>query len=203
MKVLVLSQFSDIIEHALPPGPAEVVFERDVRGFDLHASHARHRFELLVCFGYGRVLPVGDTAFSQVRFVNLHTSLLPYGRGLNPNLSAWLHDEPHGVTIHEMDGTYDTGRILFQRAMSIDPAGETLRSSYYRKILAAVELLSEKWDELIEGRYTPVGQRPGVGSLTTVGQLRAWAGVLAEYNDRPLPELLEAVAAGRVPRRPR
>lgn len=200
MKVLILSQFGDIIENELPVGPEEIVYEREVRSFDLMDSHARHRFDLLVCFGHGRILPVEDPAFSGVRFINLHTSLLPHGRGLNPNFSAWLRGEPHGVTIHEMDGRYDTGRILFQRAVPIDPRSETLRSSYYRKILAAVELLRDHWEDLLAQRYTPIPQAEGVGSITTPEQLRAWSWVIEAYNDRPLTELLAAVAAGTVPR---
>ncbi len=200
MKVLILSQFSDIIENELPPSDAEVVYERNVRDFELHAGYAQHRFDLLVCFGYGRVLPVDDPAFAGVRFVNLHTSLLPFGRGLNPNFSAWLRGEPHGVTIHEMDGSYDTGRILFQKPVSIDVEGETLRSSYYKKIFAAVELLSEKWADLVAGRYTAVPQPAGPGSITTSRTLRFYADVLAEYNDKPLAEFLAAVKAGRIPR---
>lgn len=200
MKVLILSQFSDIIENELPPSDAVIVYERNVRDFDLYASYAKHHFDLLVCFGYGRVLQVNDPAFANVRFVNLHTSLLPFGRGLNPNFSAWLHSEPHGVTIHEMDGSYDAGHILFQKTLSIDVEGETLRSSYYKKILAAVELLSETWADLLASRYTAVPQPKGEGSIMTYSMLRSYADTLAEYNDKPLTDFITAVTTGRIPR---
>jgi len=37
MKVLILSQFSDIIENELPPSDVDIEYLRDVRRFDLAA----------------------------------------------------------------------------------------------------------------------------------------------------------------------
>lgn len=200
MKILVLSQFGDIIENELPKTAVEIDYVRDVRSFDPYSAYHSRRFDCLVCFGYGRVLPVSDPLFSGVRFINLHSSLLPYGRGLNPNLSSWLNNEPHGVTIHEMDETYDTGRILFQKRLELDPESETLRSSYYKKLLATTELLANHWADVLSGDYEPVPQPPGGGSLMTASMLRRYRRVLEIYNDRPLTEFLAAVAEGRVRR---
>lgn len=198
MKILVLSQFSDIIENEIPKRDLDIVYHRDVRTFDIYKFHAEYPFDLLICFGYLRVLPVADPHFGKVRFVNLHTSLLPYGRGLNPNFSSWLNGEPHGVTIHEMDGSYDTGRIICQKSLSFDIERETLRSTYYKKILSAIELLAEKWDDIIAGNYVTTAQPEGPGSLMTLQKLRSYAPVLDAYNDQPLIDFLKAVEDGRI-----
>jgi methionyl-tRNA formyltransferase len=198
MKILILSQFSDIIENEIPKCDEEIVYIRNVREFDIFKAYVEYAFDLLICFGYGRVLPVGDPRLSRVRFINLHTSLLPYGRGLNPNFSSWLNNEPHGVTIHEMDGSYDTGRIIYQKPLNFDIEAETLRSTYYKKILAAIELLAEKWDGIVAGTYEPIEQIGGPGSLMTLQKLRSYADVLAAYNDEPLADFLKAVKDGRI-----
>lgn len=198
MKILILSQFSDIIENELPKCDDQILYVKEFRDFDLHRAYDDYDFDVLICFGYGRVLPVAHPRFASVRFINLHTSLLPYGRGLNPNLSSWLNSEPHGVTIHEMDGSYDTGGIIFQKCLEFDIEVETLRSSYYKKLLAAIELLTEKWNDLIIGNYVTKAQDTNSGSLMTLESLRTYAPVLAAYNDQPLTEFLAAVAKGRI-----
>jgi methionyl-tRNA formyltransferase len=200
MTILVLSQFSDIIRNELHCALNDVVFVDNFKDFDLHGFYARTAFELLICFGYNRILPVTDPIFAKVRFINLHTSLLPYGRGLNPNLTNWLNNEPHGITIHDMDGSYDTGRILFQKPLSFDPEQETLRSTYYKKILAATQLLAEHWQDIVSGHYRLKPQASGYGSLMTASMLRSYAEVLKTYNDKPLPAFLDAVARGLIHR---
>ena len=52
---------------------------------------------------------------AKVGFVNLHPSLLPYGRGKHAYFYSIVDDEPFGVTIHLIDSGIDTGPILFQK----------------------------------------------------------------------------------------
>jgi methionyl-tRNA formyltransferase len=54
--------------------------------------------------------------------VNIHASLLPRWRGAAPIQRALLAgDAETGVTIMQMDAGLDTGAILLQRAVAIDP----------------------------------------------------------------------------------
>lgn len=99
-----------------------------------------------------------------------------------------------------MDGTYDTGRILFQKRLSFHPDQETLRSTYYKKILAATQLLAEHWQNIVAGHYRLEPQASGYGSLMTAQMLRSYSAVLKTYNDKPLPEFLDAVARGLIHR---
>lgn len=91
------------------------------------------------------------------RGINLHISYLPYNRGADPNLWSWLDGTPHGVTIHLMDETIDTGDILVQR--EIDKglmAKMDLRSSYDFLHTEIERLFFEHFPKLLD--YSPQKQ---------------------------------------------
>jgi len=52
--------------------------------------------------------------------INIHPSLLPDFRGVDPVLQARLHRASLGVTVHWMTPILDQGEILAQRAISPD-----------------------------------------------------------------------------------
>ncbi len=62
--------------------------------------------------------------------INLHASLLPRWRGVSPVHYAIMHgDQWTGVSVMQMDAGVDTGPVLSQRAVGIDPdetAGELM-----------------------------------------------------------------------------
>lgn len=71
-----------------------------------------------VCGGYYHRLPV-DPALPMV---NIHPALLPVGRGAWPMPVALLRGlGESGVTLHKIDGGFDTGDILLQEAAPILP----------------------------------------------------------------------------------
>lgn len=80
--------------------------------------------ELLVSAGYYYRIPVDD----RLRMVNIHPSLLPYGRGAWPMPRAILDRLPvSGVTVHKTVERLDAGDILLQRRFALDD-GETLET---------------------------------------------------------------------------
>lgn len=73
--------------------------------------------EALICAGYYHLIPIIDDFV----MLNIHPSLLPYGRGAWPMPTAILNeDKQSGVTIHKMDKTFDTGDIIMQKSFSLD-----------------------------------------------------------------------------------
>ncbi len=79
---------------------------------------------VVICAGYYYKIPV----FSQIPTVNIHPSLLPYGRGGWPMpLDILNHRKTSGVTIHKIAEGFDTGDILLQRAFNLDE-NETLET---------------------------------------------------------------------------
>ena len=73
---------------------------------------------LLVSAGYYYLIPVD----SRLPMVNIHPSLLPYGRGAWPMPLAILDKLPEsGVTVHKLAESFDTGDILMQRRFALTP----------------------------------------------------------------------------------
>jgi phosphoribosylglycinamide formyltransferase 1 len=85
-----------------------------------------HGVELVVLAGYMHLLtPVFLKRFPD-RIVNVHPSLLPAfpgGRAIEDALAAGV--ETTGVTIHYVDDGLDTGPVIAQEAVPVDPR-ETL-----------------------------------------------------------------------------
>lgn len=194
-KVVLLSVFAEAILNELGDRGRDVITPKDLANFDLYTLFREERFNVLICFGYPKLLPVSDPLFKQVRFFNAHSSLLPYSRGWNPNLSSWLYNEPHGVTIQEMGSAYDSGDIAFQKLLTLDPEKETLSSSYFLKIGVMTELLGQHWDQLVYGNYTPIKQDLDAGSEMTREQVLVYQDIIDQYKSRPIPELLRAIRA--------
>ncbi len=81
---------------------------------------------------------------------NVHTSLLPYGRGAHPNAWAIANDEPAGVTIHLIDQGVDTGPIIAQR--EVEKLGHDTAGTLYDRLTdAALQLMQETIPRFIAG----------------------------------------------------
>ena len=98
--------------------------------------------ELLISAGYYYRIPVD----SRLPMVNIHPSLLPFGRGAWPMPLAILDGLPEsGVTVHKTEESFDSGDILLQERFTV-AEDETLES-FMAKVNA---LLPGMMDELTE-----------------------------------------------------
>jgi phosphoribosylglycinamide formyltransferase 1 len=91
---------------------------------------AAHEVELVVCAGYMQLLTPGFLA----RFpcINVHPSLLPAFPGLDAVGQALAAGaEETGVTVHFLDGGVDTGPVIAQERVTIEP-GDTADTLYAR-----------------------------------------------------------------------
>lgn len=71
---------------------------------------------------YGLLIPKHILEAPELGILNVHTSLLPKYRGASPIQSALINgDKETGVTIMKMDVGLDTGPILLQKSLQIDP----------------------------------------------------------------------------------
>ncbi len=95
--------------------------------------------------------------------INLHPGYLPFNRGQYPNVWSIVDRTPAGVTLHHIDEGVDTGDIIAQQRVDVNPSdtGETL----YRKLeRTGVELFKETWP-LIRSGAAP--RRPQTGDGTS------------------------------------
>lgn len=104
---------------------------------------ARLKPDLIVVSAFGQILPQSMLDIPGFGCLNIHPSLLPRHRGATPIPSAILAgDEETGVTIMLMDAGMDTGPIVSQIIVGIEP-GDTAESLGRKLSQASVRLLGE------------------------------------------------------------
>lgn len=118
-------------------------------------------FDFVVSYGYRYILRPETLAVMPDRIVNLHISALPFNRGADPNLWSFVDDTPKGVTLHHIDAGIDTGDILAQRLIHLDPNEETLASSYEKLHAHALDMFRQEWPKFVSGRIERRKQPPG------------------------------------------
>lgn len=80
--------------------------------------------DLIVCAGYAYKIPVD----SEIKGINMHPALLPEGRGAWPMPVSILKGlTKTGLTVHEIEESFDTGKILKQKEYTLKK-DETLES---------------------------------------------------------------------------
>ncbi|OGH72563.1 MAG: methionyl-tRNA formyltransferase [Candidatus Magasanikbacteria bacterium RIFCSPLOWO2_01_FULL_43_20b] len=79
-------------------------------------------YDVGICAQYGLIIPEDILNAPKHGIINVHTSLLPKYRGASPIQSALINgEEETGVTLMKMDAGLDTGPILWQKALKIEP----------------------------------------------------------------------------------
>ena len=98
---------------AKPPSLREAVAQQALR---------QANPEVLVVAAYGLLLPPEVLAIPPHGCINIHASLLPRWRGAAPIQRAILAGDAHtGISIMQMDAGLDTGPVLLQESIAIDP----------------------------------------------------------------------------------
>jgi len=107
---------------------------------------------VMVVAAFGQILRPQVLAIPPAGVINVHPSLLPKYRGASPIAGALLAgEEETGVTIMLMDEGMDTGPILRQTTVRVDPA-DTTGSLEERLARVGAELLVETLPAWLEGR---------------------------------------------------
>ena len=122
--------------------------------------------EAIVVAAYGQILPPQVLAIPTHGCLNVHPSLLPEYRGAAPIAGAILAgEEETGVTIMLMDEGMDTGPILAQRRLTIEPEDTTESLSEKLSRLGAA-LLLETLPLWLRGGITPRPQDDSQATYT-------------------------------------
>jgi methionyl-tRNA formyltransferase len=94
----------------------------------LHARVGALAPDLLVSWFWTTRLPMSLVRAARLGGIGAHPSLLPRHRGPDPTCWAIASgDEETGVTVHRIEEAYDTGAILAQERLRIDPAWDAWR----------------------------------------------------------------------------
>ena len=89
--------------------------------------------------------------------INLHSAFLPYNGGWHTNVWPIIDGTPAGVTVHYIDPGVDTGDIIAQRRIPIEPT-DTGGSLHEKITRDQVELFKEIWPLLREGKNSRTPQ---------------------------------------------
>ena len=138
------------------------------------AALAELQPDVLVVVAYGQILPPAALAIPRVGCVNIHASLLPRWRGAAPIQRAILAgDEQTGTTIMLMDAGLDTGPMLLQRPMRIEP-DDTGGSLHDKLSEQGASVIAEALDGLVSGSLRPQPQpADGVTYAAKLGKAEA------------------------------
>lgn len=92
------------------------------RATDFEAQLRDSGADVAVTCAYGKILPASLLAVPRLGFLNTHTSLLPKYRGAAPIQWALVQGETvTGTTIMQTDEGMDTGPIILQEDLPIEP----------------------------------------------------------------------------------
>ena len=151
----------------------------------------RNEIDFGISYKYRHIIRNAEIEWFQGRLINLHISLLPYGRGADPNIWSYLENTPNGVTIHRIDSGIDTGPVLVQKAVSMDFDHDTLKTSYI-KLSQAVEILFvANSDRLLNGSIEGKIQPCNEGTFHHSNDKEQYACLWAEKGwDTPVSSLL-------------
>jgi len=107
-----------------------VIQPRSAKTGELRDALVASGAELAVVVAYGKILPRPVLEALPRGCINVHGSLLPKYRGAAPVQWAVIHGEAEtGVSIMQLDEGMDTGPVLLERRVAVDPtetAGELL-----------------------------------------------------------------------------
>jgi methionyl-tRNA formyltransferase len=122
--------------------------------------------DVAVVVAYGKLIPEALLRIPKHGFVNLHPSLLPRHRGPSPIQWALVcGDRMTGVTTMQIDAGMDTGPILLQSRLEIDPR-DTFEQLSPRLAELGADLVVETLDRLEDGTLTPRPQPEDGANVT-------------------------------------
>jgi folate-dependent phosphoribosylglycinamide formyltransferase PurN len=90
-------------------------------------------------------------------FINIHVGITPRYRGVHGGFWAIYEGRPDlaGTTIHLVDPGVDTGAILAQTAIAIDPIHDTYRTLPVKQYLTALEAMNAAVRDALDGTLQP------------------------------------------------
>lgn len=95
-------------------------------------------YSILLSVGYGKLVPIEIINRASIAAINLHPAITQKYRGRWCSSWAIINNESHtGFTWHYMDEEFDTGDIVLQEYIDIEP-NDTAHSLYYKIYNAAI-----------------------------------------------------------------
>lgn len=146
----------------LTPPPVKILAQKYSIPVDqpstLKNHHLNIQADIFIVAQYGKIIPKHIIETPPHGTLNVHTSLLPKYRGASPIQTALMNGETEtGVTIMKMDEGMDTGPILLQKKIKIEP-DDTYLTLNEKLSHIGTQALLETIPTYIQGTLEPVPQ---------------------------------------------
>jgi hypothetical protein len=127
-------------KHAIP-----VLTTRDMNSLSGENFIHDLKPELLITAFFDQKLGLPFCDGANYAAVNIHPSFLPLNKGVDPLFHAILDGDPtSGVTVHKINENFDSGAIIKQKQLPIDPTWSVLFASITLMDVGMELLLSSK-----------------------------------------------------------
>jgi len=126
--------------------------------------------DVFISMYFGRLFSPDLLAVPKVGCINMHPSLLPKYRGQGPTTwPLYYGDTETGQTVHWLDEGIDSGDIIAQRAIPIEPE-DTSRTLGRKLEQLGIELFAETWPSISAGRAPRVKQDDSLATYSVAGR---------------------------------
>lgn len=171
-------------------GRIPVLRTRDVNGPAGQAFVAGLAPDLLLSAFFNQRISPDLARQASAGAVNIHPSLLPGFRGVDPVFFQRLRGSGRlGVTLHRLDATFDTGPVIAAEAVGIDPRASVLEATA-RLFWHGAGLLLDSLPRLLAGDpgqpQQPGGEYDSWPTPAQVAAFRALGHRLVRLSDRGL-----------------
>ena len=110
--------------------------------------------DLIISFGYRRIIETDLIKLAKKPIINLHISYLPYNKGAHPNFWSFVENTPKGVTIHEIDKRIDNGPIIARKKIIFKKKKNLTFKNTQEFLLKEIEKLFVRYyNRIISGNY--------------------------------------------------
>jgi methionyl-tRNA formyltransferase len=128
--------------------------------------------DVFISMYFGRLFSPDLLAVPKVGCINMHPSLLPKYRGQGPTTwPLYYGDTETGQTVHWLDEGIDSGDIIAQRAIPIEPK-DTSRTLGRKLEQLGIELFVETWPLISAGKAPRVKQDDSLATYSVAGRPR-------------------------------
>ncbi len=125
----------------------------------IHAQLHNHAIDAIALAGFMRMLSPAFVSAYRNRIINIHPALLPSFKGANAIADAFAYGvRVTGVTVHFVDEEMDSGPIILQRHVAVEPQ-DTLETLEQRIHEVEHELYPHALKLFAEGKLAISGRK--------------------------------------------
>ena len=128
----------------------------DVHQTDQPINESISKYDLVISFGYRRLIKSRILTLARRPIINLHMSYLPFNRGSHPSFWSFYKHTIKGVTVHEMNNKIDAGPIILQKKINFNFSKNkkiTFNQAYRKSFKILENIFMENFEKIMVKNY--------------------------------------------------